>query len=519
MRVLAFSLALLLGLLPGIAAAKAETAPTPASASVAPPGISNLNLPKLGLAGGGALPIWKAQFIGRFIFRQVEGDGGVLNDPLVENYVDHLGHRLSSVADGPNEPFHYFIVKTPAINAVTLPGAYIAVFSGLFLATRHEDELAGVMAHETAHAAQRHIAREMDASRYNDLLSLAEIIGGALIGIGVGGGAGAIIGLRAGQSASILHQLAFSRSFEEEADRVGIDILAKAGFNPNGMVEFFQYLEQNYAFNGYDVPEFLSSHPLDLERIADAEMRAKNLHVHPTPESPSYALMRARLRVLASNNLAQTLSYFKTRAKTLSKPWYRKAAIYGQVLCLNRLDSAKQALALIEPLANSRPDIVALQLAEAESLLAAGKTRAGLAALAQDNTLYASSPAVTLAYARALSNNNQSRKVVALLAPGMSDESYQFNPDFYRLLGAAANETGDDALAYLAMAHYYQGRGQYHPAVIQLRLGLKLANLSPQRRQQMEDMKKQLKADHKQAKKLGLVQRDQAQPSWQYTPQ
>src|SRR5699024_6120951 len=131
----------------------------------------------------------------------------------------------------------------------------------------------------------------------------------------------------------------------------------------------------------------------------------------------------------------------------------RKAALYGQVLCLNRLDNGKQALALIKPLADAHPDIVALQLAKAESLIAAGDTQAALAALAQDNTLYASSPAVTLAYARALADSNHPRKVLALLESGLNDGSYQFNPDFYHLLATAANKTGDDALSYLAMAH------------------------------------------------------------------
>jgi predicted Zn-dependent protease len=502
MRFIAFFLALILGLLPGLAAAGASSAPASAAAA-STAALPDLNLPKLGLAGGGALPLWKAQFIGNYVYREIEGEGGVLNDPLIAQYVDHLGHRLSSVANGPGEPYRYFVVKVPAINAFALPGAYVAVFSGLFLATRKEDELAGVLAHETAHVAQRHIARTMADATYNNLINIGILLAGIVAAVS-GAGMGAVL---AAEGGAAQRQINYTRADEMEADRVGIDILAKAGFNPEGMVAFFQYMQRNYAFNGYDIPEFLSTHPLDLTRVSEAEMRAKNLHVKPTRENSNYALMRARLRVLASDNLSQTLEYFKMREKTLKKPWYRSAAVYGKALCLTRLEEGKRALKLIAPLAKAHSDIIALQLAKAKALLAIGDTKAGLAALAADNMLYSGNVAVTLAYARALSDANHPNKVVALLAPNLRDKSYQFYPPFFRLLGSAANKTDKKGLAYLAMARYFHARAQYHFAIIQLRLGLRLTTLSPERRQHMQKLKKQWKKDHKQAKNLGLIQR------------
>ncbi|MGH8273202.1 MAG: beta-barrel assembly-enhancing protease [Gammaproteobacteria bacterium] len=506
MRSLVFLLSLLLGILPGLAAAEPRSVPTPASAAATQSsGASGFDLPKLGLAGGVALPLWKAHFIGRFIYREIQGEDGVLNDPLVAHYVDYLGHRLSSVAHAPDEPFHYFVIEDPNVNAFALPGAYVGVYSGLILVTRHEDELAGVLAHETAHVVQRHIARSEADSSYEDIINLGILLGGLIVAAsGVGMGA-----VMAAQGSIIQREINYTRADEMEADRVGIGILAKARFNPQGMVQFFQYMQRQYAFNGYNIPEFISTHPLDLTRISEAEMRADNLHVDPTPENPSYALMRARVRVLLSNDLEQTLEYFKSQENTQKKPWYRTAAEYGEVLCLNRLDQGKEGLKRIEPLAKAHPDNMALQLAKAESLLAAGDTQSGLAALAADNTLYGSDPAAMLAYARALTNADQPRKVVALLEPGMRDGSYRYNPAFYQILGTAADKTGDKSLAYLAMAHYYSGRGQYRPAVTQLRLGLRMNNLPPSRRKQMEDMKKRLKAEHKQAKNMGLISRDE----------
>ncbi len=506
---LCFATAAGLALLPGLAAAMPEQqqAPAPLSAGAAlseAPVTADLNLPKLGLAGGGALPLWKSQFIGREIYYVIQGEDGVLNDPLVADYADYLGHRLSSVANAPDEPFHYFVIKDTEINAFALPGAFVAVFSGLILATRNEDELAGVLAHETAHVVQRHIARQMADSRYNNLIDLGILLGA--IAIAAMAPDAAVGALMSAQGGILQRQINYTRADEMEADRVGIGILARARFKPQGMIEFFQYMQQQYALQGENIPEFLSDHPLDITRISEAQERARDLHVNPLPENPNYALMRARIRVLISDDLSRTLDYFRAREKSVKNPWYRTAAVYGMVLCFNRMDEGKQALALIKPIAAAHSDNVALQLAEAESLLAAGDTQAGLDALSADNTLYPANPAVVLTYARALFNANRFRETVALLAPGIQDEENLLNPDYYRLLALAASKINDDALAYLAMAYHFEGRGQYKAAIIQLRLGLGITPLSPVRREQMEKLKKKLQADYKMAKNIGIIQ-------------
>ncbi len=499
------ALALGCGLLPGIAAATTQTAPPLASAPTAASSIINtdFNLPKLGLAGGVALPLWKAHAIGQQIYYQIQQESGVLNDPLVATYIDYLGHRLASVANGPDEPFHYFVVRDPDINAFALPGAFVGINTGLILRTRNEDELAGVMAHETAHVVQRHIARTVAASKYNDLINLGILLGAiAVAAVNPDMAAGALMGAEGGVTQ---RQINYTRADEMEADRVGIAILAKARFKPQGMVDFFEYMERNYALQGYDLPQFLSTHPLDLTRISEAEIRAKDLHVNPAPEDPSYALMRARIRVLMSSDINQTLDYFQGHEKTELKPWYRVADVYGMVLCLNRIDQGKRALSLIQPIAAAHPDNVALQLALAKSLLAAGKKQAAVNALAQDNTLYPSNLAVMSTYGRALINAGKPMEAVHVLSPLLDDEPRNLDPDPYELLASAAQKSGDHALANLAMADYFGLRGEYRGAQIQLQRALATPHLSPVRRAQIERRKKALEAEYKQAKKLGMV--------------
>lgn len=502
MRCLSCLLAFAVGLAPGFVAAEPYTAPVPASAPVDSSSTQSLNLPKLGLAGGPALPLWKAQFMGRVIYREIQGTGAVINDPLVADYVNHLGHRLSSVAHGPSEPYHYYVIDAPVINAFAVPGAYIAVFSKLMLITRNEDELAGVLAHETAHIALRHTARRMADSSYNSLINLGILLGGILATVAGAGPAG----IAAAQGGIMQRRLNYTRADEMEADHIGIDILARARFKPQGMINFFEYMQRTYAMQGYNIPEFLSSHPLDLTRISEAKMRAKNLHVKPRPENPNYALMQARLRVLVSTNPKQTLEYFKTRQHSLDDDWYKAAAVYGMVLSLNRLDEGTQALKLITPLAKKYPNNIALNLAKAQSLMTAGQTKQALDDLAGYNTLFNSSKAVTLAYATALFHNGQAGKVVGLLAPGLRNHAYRYNPEFSHLLARAADKTKQPGLAHLAMAHYYLDQGRYQPAITQLRLGLRETQLTPMQRQNLEDLKKSIKDDYERAKDMGLIQ-------------
>jgi predicted Zn-dependent protease len=485
---------------PSVAAAPGTAAAVLSATSAA---TTDYTLPQLGIAGGVALPLWKAHFMGEQIFHLIQGESGVLNDPLIESYVNYLGHRLSSVAQGPDESYHYFVVMSPAINAFALPGAFVGVNYGLILSTRSEDELAGVMAHETAHVAQRHIARQMADARYNDLVNIAILLAGIAVAVANPGMAvGALMGTEGGITQRGIN---YTRAHEMEADRVGILILARARFSPQGMVNFFKYMERQSALNNYQLPEFLSSHPLDITRIAEAEIRAKNLHPDPLPEDPDYALMRARIRALTSDDLVNTLEWFEGQVKTDTNPWYREADVYGMVLSLNRLNSGKRALRLIRPLAKSHPANIALQLALAESLIVTGQDQAGLHALAQNHMLYPGSRAVAGAYARALLNAGEASKAVQILKPLMDANTSVFDPDLYRLLATAANTTGDKTLALRAMANAYALMGNYDGAIIQLRLVLRDPKLTPVQRAQIERHKKALEDERKKAKHLGLA--------------
>jgi len=257
------------------------------------------DLPDIGSPAQAMLSTEEEYQIGRMIVRGLRDQDQILEDPEVSEYIRSLGTRLSSQANDGSQRFNFFVVKDNTINAFALPGGFIGVNSGLLLDTKNESELAGVIAHEVAHVTQRHIARSIAEQSKSSLVSTAAMLAAILIGV-AGGGDAAMAGVAAAQSLAIQQKISFTRANETEADRVGIGILARSGFDPQGMPAFFETMSRHAGSSEINIPEMLRTHPVTSTRIAETKERAAQLNVKPDPESVSYAITRERLRVLAT---------------------------------------------------------------------------------------------------------------------------------------------------------------------------------------------------------------------------
>ena len=185
---------------------------------------AEINLPDLGSPADAVLSKNAEAQLGRAIMRQIRASGQLVEDPQITEYVNEIGHRIAAQAnfDG-NHEFTFFVVDDPTINAFALPGGFIGVHTGLLDATRNEDELAGVLAHEVAHVTQRHIARAIHASQRRSILSTAMMLGVILATAAGGLDGDAIQGaIAVTQGTAAQGQINFTRSNEYEADRVGI---------------------------------------------------------------------------------------------------------------------------------------------------------------------------------------------------------------------------------------------------------------------------------------------------------
>jgi beta-barrel assembly-enhancing protease len=267
-------------------------------------------LPEMGTAAQAALSLEDENQIGRMVMRNLREAGMVLDDPEVHEYIQSLGLRLSSLAQDGNRNFNFFVVRDPAINAFALPGGHVGIHSGLMLETRNESELAGVLAHEVAHVTQRHIARGLEAQSRTNLMSTAAVLAAILVGAVGGGSSDVTMGaITAAQNMAAQAGINFTRDNEYEADRIGIGVLASAGFDPNAMPAFFDTMFRRTQLGPDRVPELLRTHPVTSNRIAESKDRALQYPPVNPRDSLSYALMKERIRVLLVSRNGDSRDY------------------------------------------------------------------------------------------------------------------------------------------------------------------------------------------------------------------
>ncbi|MGH8751929.1 MAG: M48 family metalloprotease, partial [Burkholderiales bacterium] len=213
-------------------------------------------LPELGDSSQSTLSTLQERQLGEQIIREIRADPAFLDDPPLTDYLNNLGYRLASSSDEPKVSLELFALRDNSINAFALPGGFIGVHSGLLLATQSESELAAVLAHEIAHVTQHHIARILATQKQSLATSLAGIAI-AILAARAGNGQlaqGALIGT---QALAVQGQLNFTREHEQEADRIGLQTLDKAGFDVRGMAAFFERLQKSTRFVEGNAPSYL----------------------------------------------------------------------------------------------------------------------------------------------------------------------------------------------------------------------------------------------------------------------
>jgi predicted Zn-dependent protease len=198
-----------------------------------------------------------------------------VKDQEVVDAVNQIGRRLVTAAGGDPEAFHFFVVSEIEPNAFAIPGGYIFVFDGLLTKLDSEDELAGVLAHESGHVMHNHFFKNDNTLNALTLATMAAIL------LSKGQAATTSIAMAANEAA----QLHFSRENEEEADASGMKYLKDAGYDPKGMLNFFQSLLAYEKINGYEIPAYLETHPALEERAHLAELRLNRPtdHLLPAP--------------------------------------------------------------------------------------------------------------------------------------------------------------------------------------------------------------------------------------------
>lgn len=462
-----------------------------------------VRLPDIGSSAASAVSPEEMKSYGSSMLREMRAYNMIFDDPLVSDYMHSLGYRLVSYSDGSNLTFTFFVVRSNDINAFAAPGGYIGTNIGLITAMGSEDELAAVIAHEIAHVTQQHLLRAFEDSKKSTLpIALAML--GALVatrGRSDDAGQAAIMG-----GVSLMQQRAinFTRYDEIEADRVGIQSLARAGYDPLAMADTFATMQRVMRVNGVDIPEFLRTHPVDVNRIADAKARAIQLErnypraaastdsaISNAPESGEpkplllsipkttagspravaqgkvgganyFELMRERARALNADSANASLRYYADDIKrdpAANTPANR----YGYALSLVRTRQPQLAIAEYDKLLAEFPGNSVFELGMAEAEDQTGRKEFALKRYERINADYPGNRAIVLAYSEALlagGENKLALRAQDLLRPLLA--RYSDDPDLQRSF-ARANELGGDkvraAEAY-AEAAFLNGRAE-----------------------------------------------------------
>ena len=422
-------------------------------------------LPDLGDVSQATISPQQERRLGESIMREIRSDRSYYDEPEATDYINQLGLRLAARSLEARQDFEFFLIQDPQINAFALPGGFIGVNTGLLLAAQSESEVAGVMAHEVSHVTQHHIARMLAQQKQALVTTLASIAAAILLSRVSSDAAQAAIAF--GQAGAIQAQLNFTRDNEREADRVGLQVLEQAGFDPRGMATFFERLQRATRVYETAAPSYLRTHPLTYERIADIQNRIQDLPYRQVPDSIEFQLIRAKLRADLETP-REAVAFFE--ASLAERRFLSEAAShYGLAvssLRANDLARARSELAAASKLIAPNAVIEALSCRVAR---AAGEPpdRCYREALKS----YPRYRALVYDYAEALLQARQPEAALQLMesrqaASGGDRRLYQLQARAYAALNRPLAQ-------HRALAEAYARQGNFTAAVEQLQIGLK----------------------------------------------
>ncbi|WP_324731238.1 M48 family metalloprotease [Pseudomonas paeninsulae] len=326
----------------------------------AQPGLAS-DLPSLGDASSAIVSPQQEHQLGRAWLSLLRGQVRQLSDPQLKDFVESSVYRLGETSELKDRRLEFVLLDSPQINAFAAPGGIIGVNGGLFLYAQTEAEYASVMTHELAHLSQRHFARGLEAQQRMQLPLMAAMLAG-IVAAAAGAGDVGIAAIASTQAAAIQEQRRFSRQNEQEADRIGLVNLEKAGYDPRAMPSMFERLMRQYRYDRKP-PEFLLTHPVSESRIADTRNRAAQTKAGGVTDSARYQLMRARVQLNYEDTPGLAAKRFRALLDETPK---LEAARYGLALAQIKSGQHQKARESLQPLLQSAPDNIPYNLAQIE---------------------------------------------------------------------------------------------------------------------------------------------------------
>ena len=426
-----------------------------------------VNLPELGNSANNVLSTIEEREYAEGLIRQLRAYELLNEDPLINDFFSDMGYNLAASSDQPEAAFTFVVIDQPIINAFAAPGGVIALYSGLILLAETQDEVAGVLSHEIAHVTQLHMYRAFEKAKTMNVLTMLAMLGLIL----ASGGDGEVIqgAVMGSQAVAVQAQINFTRHNEVEADRVGIRTLSSAGYDPHGMADFFEKMGQTSRANGEGPPEFLRTHPVSVNRVAEAKSRIQNLPPVEPDEGRQFYIVQARLRALLEDDPKKAIAHFKNE---LEKPLTEariNGNLYGLAIASQRDADYEEAEAILSQLLEKEPNRLAFQLQMANLQRKRGNPQQAIDSLADLYHTFPGNQAIAVEYGKALLDQRDPELAeTASKVLRQQLTTRKNDPTLYALYARAANLAGDEVRSTEAIAESYYQRGGTEEAITQL---------------------------------------------------
>ncbi len=427
-------------------------------------------LPEMGDSAGSLMTPTQERRLGQAFMRRVRNAMPIVSDPFMSSYIESLGRRLSSHSGDSGLPFHFFLVEKQDINAFAGPGGYIGIHTGLITTTESESELAAVMAHEISHVTQHHLMRTFQMADNMSLATTAMVIAAVVLGATTDNGDLGMAAATGVQAGMLQRQINFTRANEKEADRIGIRITADAGFDPRAMPAFFHRMgKANRLYDTGQLPEFLRTHPVTTNRIADSMGRAEKYPYKQYPDSVEYHLIRATIREQKFKDPRAAVKFYRSG---LHDGRYRNAEgqRYGLVRALLRAREYQAAKSELNRLLQKDPRRTHYIALKAELAYRSGNPKQALQILRDGLKMHPNNYPLTVYYADLLLELKQARKAQLILEKLLKKRP--MDAELQRMAARAAGDAGHTSVGHRYMAEYYYLNGDLQAAAQQLEIGL-----------------------------------------------
>lgn len=428
-----------------------------------------VRLPDMGGSAHQVFTDREEQDYARGLEQYLRNQGLLIEDPQIAEFFTDMGYRLASRSDEPQRNYRFVILRDRSVNAFAAPGGFIATHAGLVLAADRESEVAGVLAHEIAHVTQNHLARRVEDSQETSLPIMLASMGLALAAGMAGADAEVGQGLiMSGTALAQQMQINYTRQNEYEADRIGIGMLNRAGYDPRGVADMFAKMNVLNRAYGEGPPEYLRTHPLSTTRIAEAKDRARDMPRPADADSLQFRLMQARLRVMVEPYPKDALQYFEARLDKSDDP-HPEANQYGMAMAHIRDGAHDKAASLVESLLDKRPDSRIYKLLHSELLLAQNRVDQAINLLGDLHARFTGNHIIALHYAKALLHENDSdraQQAAEVLRSQLREHAR--DAQLHALYAKAADRAGQPIRAAEAVAEAYYLRGSLNEAIVQL---------------------------------------------------